>query len=114
MPKVTSAVLSPFAINRCMALQGADAEEFRPEQWAGEEDGAAAIESNYRFLTFLAGLRGCIRNMFAKVEFKSLLAATISKFGFEQDKKREVAIKARLKVKPQRGIPVSTRKVAWR
>ena len=48
-------VLSPLAINRGMGLWGADAEEFRPEQWASGEDGAAVVGSDYRFLTFLTG-----------------------------------------------------------
>ena len=41
-----------------------------------------------------------MKNMFAKVELKSLLAATISRFEFEQDRKREVVVKARLTEKP--------------
>ena len=60
VPKGTSTVLSPFAINRSVVLWGVDAEEFRPEQWASGEDGAAVVESNYRFLTFLAGLGGAL------------------------------------------------------
>jgi len=44
VPKGTSILLSSFAINRSMALWGADAEEFRAEMWAGGEDGAAAID----------------------------------------------------------------------
>ena len=68
MPKGMSAVLSPFTINRSVGLWGADAEELRPKGWVSGEDGAAAVESNYGFLTFLAGPRGCIENVFAKLE----------------------------------------------
>jgi len=49
--------------------------------------------------------------MFAKVEFKSLLAATISRFEFEQDRKREAVVKAGLTAQPLGSIPVSTREV---
>ena len=113
IPKGTTVILSPFAINRSVALWGADAEEFRPERWASREDGAAAVESNYGFLTFLAGPRGCIGNVFAKVEFKCLLAVTIGRFEFSQDGKREVVIKAGVTSKPQGGIPVSVKEVVW-
>jgi len=113
VPKGTSIVLSPFAINRSVALWGADAEEFRPERWAGKEDGAAAVESNYGFLTFLAGPRGCIGNVFAKVEFKCLLAVTIGRFEFEQDGKRELVVKAGITAKPLGGIPVAVKEVVW-
>ena len=113
IPKGTTLMISPFAINRSVALWGADAEEFRPERWASREDGAAAVESNYGFLTFLAGPRGCIGNVFAKVEFKCLLAVTIGRFAFEQDGKREVVVKAGAANKPQGGIPVSVKEVVW-
>ena len=63
------------------------------ERWVRGADGAAA-ESNYGSLSFLAGLRGCIRNIFAKVEFKCLLAAVIGRFEFERGRKSEVVVKA--------------------
>jgi len=113
IPKGTTIMLSPFAINRSVALWGADAEEFRSERWASREDGAAAVESNYGFLTFLAGPRGCIGNVFAKVEFKCLLAVTIGRFEFSQDGKREVVVKAGAGNKPQGGIPVLVKEAVW-
>ena len=51
--------------------------------------------------------------MFAKVEFKCLLAVTIGRFAFEQDGKREVVVKAGAANKPQGGIPVSVKEVVW-
>ena len=50
---------SPFATNRSVVLWGTEGEEeFNPETWAEkiEEDGAAAIESNYGILTSRWGL----------------------------------------------------------
>lgn len=70
-------------------MWGPDAEEFRPGLWAGGEDGAAAVGSNYGFLVFLEEPRECTGNKFAKLEFKGLLTATIGRFEFEQDRKRE-------------------------
>ena len=63
VPMDTSIVLSQFATSRSVALWGADSEEFRPERWAGGEDGRTAVESNYSFLSSLEGPRGCIKNV---------------------------------------------------
>ena len=71
-----------------MALWGVDAEEFRPERWAGGESGTAVMESDYGFLSFLAGSRGFVGNVLAKVEFRCLLAAMIGRFELSQDGKR--------------------------
>jgi len=72
----------------------------------------ADVESNYWFLTFLARPRGYIENVFAKVEFKCLLVATIGKSEFEQDGKREVVVQG-VTSKLQGGIPISVREVSW-
>jgi len=77
------------------------------------KDEAIAVERNYGFLSFLAGSRGCIGDVFARMEFEYLLAATIRRFEFEQDGRRDVVVKAELTAKPQRGISVSVREVAW-
>lgn len=76
VPKGTHIVIVPWAMNRSKELWGEDADQFRPERW---EEGQG--ESNYAFMTFLAGPRGCIGNVFAKVEYKCLLAALIGMFG---------------------------------
>lgn len=62
VPMDMSIVLSQFATSRRVALWGADS-EFRPERWAGREDRRTAVESNYSFLSSLAGPRGCIKNV---------------------------------------------------
>ena len=67
---------------------------------AGGENGTAIMESNYRFLSFLAGSRGFIGNFFPKVEFRCLLAAMIGRFEFSQDGKREVIVIAGVILKP--------------
>ena len=45
----------------------------------------ATADGNYGFLSFLVGSRGCIGNVFAKVEFRCLFAAVIGRFEFKQD-----------------------------
>ncbi|KAL0636831.1 hypothetical protein Q9L58_004189 [Maublancomyces gigas] len=102
IPKGSHIVLVPWAINRSKELWGEDAEVFRPERW---EEGQ--MESNYSFMTFLAGPRGCIGNVFAKVEYKCLLAALIGRFDFaEAVEGRVVVIKSGVTGKPQDGIPL--------
>lgn len=71
IPKGSHIVIVPWAINHNKELWGEDADVFKPERWEGQ------LESNYSFMTFLAGPRGCIGNVFAKVEYKCLLAALI-------------------------------------
>lgn len=75
IPKGSHIVIVPWAINRSKELWGEDATVFRPDRW---DEGQ--VESNYSFMTFLAGPRGCIGNVFAKVEYKCLLAALIGMF----------------------------------
>lgn len=72
VPKGSHIVIVPWAINRMKDMWGDDAAVFRPERW---DEGQ--LESNYAFMTFLAGPRGCIGNVFAKIEYKCLLAALI-------------------------------------
>ena len=79
--------------------------ELRSERWAGRQDGATSVESNYKFPTFLAGPRGCIEDVFAEVEFKCRLAVEIGRFEFEQDGKREVVVR--------RGIRVAAKEIIW-
>ncbi|KAH0614630.1 uncharacterized protein H6S33_000266 [Morchella sextelata] len=102
IPKGAHIVLVPYAINRSKELWGEDADQFRPDRW-NEGQG----ESNYAFLTFLAGPRGCIGNVFAKLEFKCLLAAMIGKFAFvEAEEGREIVVKGGITAKPSGGIPL--------
>ena len=42
-----------------------------------------AVGGNYGFLTFLAGPRGCVVDVFVKVAFKRPLAPTISRCELE-------------------------------
>ena len=55
----------------------------------------AAVESDYGFLTFLAGPKGCVVDIlvYAKVDFKCPPATTMSGLEFEQDGNREVVVR---------------------
>ena len=76
VPKGTTIFIAPWAINADKGFWGEDAEHFNPDRWLGESKAnSGGIESNYAFLTFLHGPRGCIGQSFAKGEFACLLAA---------------------------------------
>ncbi|KAK5126888.1 hypothetical protein LTR08_004555 [Meristemomyces frigidus] len=83
VPKGTTIILAPSAINTSSHLWGADAHEFRPERWLdadGKSNNKGSAESNYSFLTFLHGPRSCIGQKFAQAEFACLLGAWIGRF----------------------------------
>ncbi|KAL8684238.1 MAG: hypothetical protein Q9218_008370, partial [Villophora microphyllina] len=83
VPKGTSIVISPTAINANKALWGPDAEDFRPERWLNADNtvnNSGGASSNYAFLTFLHGPRSCIGQAFAKAEFAVLVAGVVGRF----------------------------------
>lgn len=86
IPKGTTVVICPWAVNTSIALWGDDALEFRPERWLGAgraNTGGAA--SNYANATFSHGPRSCIGKEFAKAEFACLMAALVSRFELQSE-----------------------------
>ena len=83
LPKGTTVILAPWALNTSTTGWGPDALEFKPERWL-DADGSAnnrgGADSNYSFLTFLHGPRSCIGQKFAQAEFACLLAAWVGRF----------------------------------
>lgn len=90
IPKGTTIIMSPWAVNVNEELWGPDAESFNPDRWL-DADGRAqhtgGAGSNYSFLTFIHGPRSCIGQNFAKAEFACLVAAWAGRFDmrFEND-----------------------------
>ncbi|KAI7282800.1 cytochrome P450 [Hortaea werneckii] len=123
VPKGTTIILCPWATNNSTALWGPDAHEFKPERWIDPQDGKAnnkgSAESNYSFLTFLHGPRGCIGQRFAQAEFACLLAAWTGRFEtrFEEgsvlakQRESEVEIKGGITAKPKVGLWVQLREL---
>ncbi|KAI1762091.1 cytochrome P450 [Hypoxylon sp. FL1150] len=116
VPKGTSIMMSPWATNFDKKLWGPDAHEFNPDRWVpkGPDDKRAAsggANSNYAFLTFLHGPRGCIGLAFARAEFACLLATWVGRFEFEIQNKEEldernIMIKGGVTARPQKGVHV--------
>ncbi|KAK0618295.1 cytochrome P450 [Bombardia bombarda] len=121
VPKGTSVVLAPWAVNKSESMWGPDALEFNPDRWmakfAGDKDAASGgAKSNFAFLTFLHGPRSCIGQGFAKAEFACLLAAWAGRFEFELNDKEEldetkIKIEDGVTARPAKGLFVKTRVV---
>ncbi|OMP88640.1 Protein LUTEIN DEFICIENT 5, chloroplastic [Diplodia seriata] len=108
IPKGTTIVLAPWAINTSKELWGDDALEFNPDRWMGTgRANTGGADSNYSFLTFLHGPRSCIGQAFAKAEFACLVAVWIGKFEMElPDPDVELEIQSGITARPKGGLPV--------
>ncbi|CAG8168969.1 unnamed protein product [Penicillium nalgiovense] len=84
IPKDTTFTICPQILNRLEQLWGPDANEFDPDRFMGPgKANTGGAVSNYAFLTFLHGPRGCIGQGFAKSELACLIAATVGRFHME-------------------------------
>ncbi|KAK9459934.1 cytochrome P450 [Lipomyces oligophaga] len=76
--KGTQIVLSIEALNQSPRVWGADAREFNPDRWDNTQ-----ITNPYGFSTFIHGARSCIGRRIAELEFRTFMAALVSKYKFE-------------------------------
>lgn len=115
IPKGTTIMLSPWAVNNSKDLWGPDAEEFNPDRWMepGQANSGGAT-SNYAFLTFLHGPRSCIGSRFATAELACLLAAFVGRFEFEMAyPDEEIIIKGGITARPKNGMRLNLKVVDW-
>ncbi|KAL8731510.1 MAG: hypothetical protein Q9166_003356 [cf. Caloplaca sp. 2 TL-2023] len=104
IPKGTTIILAPWAINTSISMWGEDAHLFKPERWLNmitsaktaidpgespldttqrplfERQKLGNSESTYSFMTFLHGPRSCIGQSFARAELACLVAAWVDQF----------------------------------
>ena len=115
LPLGTNVLLTPWAINRCEAFWGEEANEFRPDRWInadGTGNNTGGAPSNYALMTFLHGPRSCIGQGFARSELKCLLAAVVGRYEFELTKPVETYYPAGLITsKPNGGMWLRLREV---
>lgn len=115
IPKGTTIIISPWAVNRSPELWGEDVDEFKPERWLsddGHANNTGGADSNYSFLTFLHGPRSCIGRQFALAEFACLIAAWVGRFEMElADKDFVPEIVGGITAKPKGGLNVKLRVV---
>jgi cytochrome P450 len=115
LPKGTSIIIPPWAVNTSKALWGSNSTEFDPGRWTGTgKANTGGAESNYSFLTFLHGPRSCIGQAFAKAELACLLAAWIGTFETTLgDPKFVPEIRGGISAKPHGGLHVIVKRVDW-
>lgn len=106
VPKGTLVFVVPWATNRDPKLWGPDAEAFRPERWLDTPNGGA--DSNYAFLTFFHGPRGCIGQNFARAELRALVAAFVGEFEMRMaDPNEKIRVGGTITSKPVDGMRLS-------
>ena len=116
IPRNTTVMLSPWAVNGSIDLWGPDAENFVPERWQRQrsitDTATENMGTNYNFLTFLHGPRSCIGQGFALGELKCLVAAWVRAFETElQDPHFVPVIKGGITVKPKGGLRVRVKPI---
>jgi cytochrome P450 len=101
VPKATTVVICPWAINTSEQLWGPDAKQFNPDRWLGAgRANTGGAESNFAVTTF------------AMAEFACLIAALVGKFEIEfEDKDYELKIEGGITSKPKGGLRVKLRDV---
>ncbi|KAJ9628385.1 hypothetical protein H2204_009222 [Knufia peltigerae] len=118
VPRGTTIIVAPWAVNHSVALWGQDADKFDPDRWMAADgqqaNNAGGATSNYAFLTFLHGPRSCIGMKFAVAEFACLLAAFVGTYEFQMvDPDEEVLIKGGITARPKNGMRVVVKNVGW-
>nr|POE62530.1 cytochrome p450 3a16 [Quercus suber] len=113
IPKGTTMILSPWAINRSKALWGPDAEEYKPERWLPEgQAGLGGSKGMFSLITFLHGPRSCIGQAFSRAELKCLIAALVLKFDFQMaDPNEIVEPSGMITIKPRHGLRLRVREL---
>jgi len=111
IPKGTTALLVPYAINR-HPRNWASGEEFCPDRWItdGRLNKHGGADSNFSEITFLHGPRSCIGRDFAKAELKCAVAGLVRKFEIEMaEPEKEVVVGGTVTTKPVNGLKLKLR-----
>lgn len=113
IPRGTTVIICPWAINTSKQLWGDDAREFNPDRWMGPgKANTGGADSNYAVTTFLHGPRSCIGKDFAKAEFACLMAALVGRFEMAlEDPGLKVEIQGGITARPKGGLRIRLRAV---
>lgn len=108
VPKGTTVIICPTAMNINKEAWGPDADEFKPERWLGKNANTGGASSNFANLTFLHGPRSCIGQAFSKAEFACLVAGWVLSFKTElENPKEEIEVAGGVTQKPKGGLSVT-------
>lgn len=113
VPRGTTVVICPWAINTSTHLWGADAREFNPDRWLGQgKANTGGADSNYAITTFLHGPRSCIGKDFAKAEFACLVASLVARFEMSlEDPEWKLEIQGGITARPKGGLRIKLRDI---
>ncbi|EFX03479.1 cytochrome p450 monooxygenase [Grosmannia clavigera kw1407] len=113
IPKGTTLLILPGVTNHEPELWGPDAAVFSPERWLGpgrSNNGGAT--GRYANLTFLAGPRSCIGQVFAQSELLCLVAVLVGRFQIElQDPDRPLEVLQSVSAAPKDGVMTRLRRL---
>lgn len=91
LKKNTGVVVSLMNVNRCKAIWGDDADEWKPERWMKPLPASVAsahLPGVYAsMMTFIGGGRACIGFKFAEMELKLALSVLLETFVFSPGSK---------------------------
>ena len=104
IPKGTTVLTMPAAVQHNPSFWGPNADEFDPDRWDNLSGEAA---DPYAFAAFSQGPRICIGRQFTVLEFKSIIIELVSKFRFEKVGEGEVElINPSVLLRPKGGLKI--------
>ncbi|CAI4213054.1 unnamed protein product [Parascedosporium putredinis] len=104
IPKGTTLMLMPSAIHQNPRIWGDSVDEFDPDRWDRLEGEAAKPNA---FSAFFMGPRGCIGQVYTRLEFKVMMIAIIRRFEFDAIEKGEVPlVNPSVVLRPKGGLRV--------
>ncbi|XXG81502.1 hypothetical protein AAC387_Pa09g2120 [Persea americana] len=101
IPKGLSIWIPVLAIHHSEELWGKDANEFKPDRFAGK-----SFAPGRHFIPFAAGPRNCVGQSFALMEAKIILSMMLSRFSFTISKSYRHAPVIVLTLRPKHGVQI--------
>lgn len=101
IPKGLSIWIPVLAIHHSEELWGKDANEFKPDRFAGK-----SFAPGRHFIPFAAGPRNCIGQSFALMEAKIILSMMLSRFSFTISESYRHAPVSVLTLRPKHGVQI--------
>lgn len=104
IPKGTTLMLMPSAIHQNPRIWGDSVDEFDPDRWDRLEGEAAKPNA---FSAFFMGPRGCIGQVYTRLEFKVMMIAIIRRFEFDAIEEGEIPlVNPSVVLRPKGGLRV--------
>lgn len=108
VPKGTTLMVMPQAIQLNPRVWGDDVDSFDPDRWT------RGVVDAHAFAAFLHGPRQCIGRVFSMLEFKIILIEAVNRFAFDglETDDRVVLINPSPLLRPKGGMKVRVSRLA--